>query len=65
MKPILGATYTCPNSSMIVEIAKIRYRGDGYTKVWLRYFTKSGIFLTEERNVKLVHERIKHWERVI
>ncbi len=63
--PIAHAKYTCSNSGLIVEIIRIRYRGEGYTKAWLRYFLRaSGTFFREEKNVRLEHSQIQHWERL-
>lgn len=68
MRLFLGAEYTCANSGLVVQIARIRYVDPDkkYTKVNLRYFIRaSGRLLLEERNVKLIHNNIQHWERVL
>lgn len=61
--PKLGYSYTCPNSGMIVQIAKIRFIHPDYMKVWIKYFNRaSRNFMCEERNVKLVLKNIQHWQ---
>lgn len=64
MKPKPGPYYTCPNSGLVIQISRIRYANEDYTKANIRYFCKaSGRLLTEERNVKLIHKNIQHWYR--
>lgn len=64
MIPRKDRYYTCPNSSLIVHVYKIRYKNEDYSKVWLKYYSRSGTYLTEERNVKLIHKNIQHWEHL-
>lgn len=56
--------YTMPNSSMYVEIVKIRYRSCDYIKARLNYYTKPGLTLfATENSVKLKLDTIKMWEK--
>jgi hypothetical protein len=58
--------YTIPNSSMYVQILKIRYRGPEYIKVNIAYYTKPGKQkLHTEKNVKLDRKVFNFWEKVI
>jgi hypothetical protein len=56
--------YTCPNSSLIVEIFKIRYRSRDYVKAWVRYYNHNMTFLSETRTQKLYKNKITHWEKI-
>lgn len=58
-----GPYYTCPNSGLVVQIARIKYACEEYTKAHIRYFSTGGRLISEERNVKLIHKRIQHWYR--
>lgn len=58
--------YTMTNSSMYVQITKVRYVGKDYVKVNLAYFTKPGkTLITTEKNVKLKKSAIAMWETVV
>lgn len=66
MKLKVGELYTCPNSGLIVEIAKIRYVDPNgvYCKVGIRYYVNpSQRLFTYERSVKLIYKNIQHWYR--
>lgn len=55
--------HTMPNSSMYVQITKVRYVGKDYVKVNLAYYTKPGkTLITTEKNVKLKKSTIAMWE---
>lgn len=59
---MINTLYTIPNSSMYVKILKVRYRGDGYRKVRLAYFTKPGKQLMRiENDVKLDDKVFSFW----
>lgn len=64
MKINTQSKYTCPNSSMIVEILKIKEQDDSGMICHIRYFTLQGTFIAVECNVRLEFENIKHWVKV-
>jgi hypothetical protein len=56
--------YTVPQSGLCIELHKLRYRGKGYTKYWIKYYNKAnGTFVAEERNVKIT-DKVKSWWEV-
>lgn len=63
-RTVRGRLYTCPNSSMMVEIHKIRYQTEEYAKYWINYYSLSGRLINTERKVKVYFKNIQHWTKV-
>lgn len=57
--------YTCPNSSLVVEILAVKSSTDTEAICHLRYFTIQGRFIGVECNQRLVKDRISHWEEYV
>lgn len=58
----MSRCFHVPINSIYVELVRLRYRGEGYGKYHVRYYSKaSGRLIAEERNVKILHENMKHW----
>lgn len=50
-------------NSFYIQIFKVRYQTSMYIKCHIKYFSKaSNLLLAEEKNVKLMKDKIKHWE---
>lgn len=51
-------------NSFYVEIVKVRYRGEGYRVVILRYYSKaSGRIIHTEKNRRISDQCFKIWKR--
>ena len=51
-------------NSFYIRVLKIRYRGNGYVKAIIEYYSKgSGNRFCVEKNVKIRNECFKYWER--
>lgn len=56
--------YTIPNSTLIVELCKLRYAGKGYKKWLIRYYAKPmGTLLAIEKSVKIRDEAFRNWQQ--
>lgn len=64
MKINTKSRYTCSNSSMMVEILRIKDQDELGMTCHIQYFTLQGTFITVEWNVRLEFENIKHWVEV-
>jgi len=52
-----------PCNSFYVELVRLRYRGQGYAKWHIRYYSKaSNVLFCEERSVKITNLIIQSWE---
>lgn len=66
MKPIQGATYTVPGSSLHIYVVKIRYVSKEYTKAVIEFVRKgkSWSVFCKIKNAKLYHDQISHWQKI-
>lgn len=56
-----GKSYTCVNSSIVFNVIKVQFKGEGYLKVKACITDLKGNMLEGPKNYKLQTERIKHW----
>jgi hypothetical protein len=56
--------YHVPQGSIYIELYRLRYKGNGYSRYWIKYYSKSSdVLITDERNVK-ISDKVKSWWRV-
>jgi hypothetical protein len=54
--------YYVDNGSLLIELARLRYRGERYEKWDINYYyITTQKFMTTERGVKLYPNKLKHW----
>ena len=58
--------FTIPQSSLIIEIVKIRFRHKAYFKAKVNWIDKSsGKTIHCDRNLKIPKECFQFWERIL
>lgn len=51
-------------NSFYLEIVRIKYNGEDYIKAHVRYWSKGSMVpFSEERNLKIRKDVMKHWEK--
>lgn len=62
MKLRYNQKYTIPNSNTYIQITKIKFRGDGYTKVsYFMGYKSNNLVIELVKNAKLMDTNITHW----
>ena len=54
--------YKIKNGNLKIQVDKIKFRKEEYTKAKITIFNSNGIYLETINNAKLYHDKIKHWE---
>lgn len=56
-------SYTIPNGSLRIIVLKVQYQNDEYVKFKGSIASKTGGWIYETKNYKLLKKNISHWEK--
>ena len=63
MISLTKGNYTIPNGSLIVVVHKIQYQNDEYVKFKGSLVHRTGGWVYETKNYKLLKKNISHWQK--
>ena len=56
-------SYVITNGSLRIVVIKVQYQNDEYVKVKAHITSKTGGWIYETKNYKLLKKNISHWKR--
>jgi hypothetical protein len=63
MSLISKGRYTIPNGSLVIVVLKIQYQNAEYVKFKAHITSKTGGWIYETKNYKLLKKNISHWQK--